>query len=152
MLVSKSNLKKKTFHTRLPQKWQGPEPSCSHTIRPQLRQLLTSLCFWARHSQICRPGSTTDSLSCPSLLYRLINLFFFFVEKVLSWIWKPVKREKQEWNEINNWQTSHIIIAVLKLQKSPPRMESKRREWFSDGALTLLSSTGVLTASGSASI
>lgn len=67
--------------TRLPQKRQGPEPSCSQTMRPQLMQLLMRLCFWARHSQAWRPGSMTASLPSPSLAYRLTNLFFFFVEE-----------------------------------------------------------------------
>lgn len=41
--------------TRLPQKRHGPDPSCSHTIRPHLTQLEISLCFVAWHSQECLP-------------------------------------------------------------------------------------------------
>lgn len=41
--------------TRLPQKRHGPDPSCSHTIRPHLTQLEISLCLVAWHSQECLP-------------------------------------------------------------------------------------------------
>jgi hypothetical protein len=41
--------------TRFPQKKQGPDPSCSHTIRPHLIQLPINLCFDAWHSHEFRP-------------------------------------------------------------------------------------------------
>ncbi len=41
--------------TKLPQKKHGPDPSWSHTIRPHLTQLPTSLCFDAWHSHELRP-------------------------------------------------------------------------------------------------
>jgi hypothetical protein len=41
--------------TGLLQKRHGPEPSCSHTIRPQWRQLFTNLCLLAWQSQGWRP-------------------------------------------------------------------------------------------------
>jgi len=44
-----------TILTILLQKRQGPEPSCSHTMRPHLRQLFTSLCLLAWQSQGWRP-------------------------------------------------------------------------------------------------
>ena len=83
---SKNKTWKKDF-TKEPQNKQGPEPSCSQTIRPQTRQLLMSLCFWPRQSHGWRPGSRTASLSCPSLVYKLTNLVFFFTELLLSCAW-----------------------------------------------------------------
>jgi len=44
-----------TILTILLQKRQGPEPSCSHTMRPHFRQLFTSLCLLAWQSQGWRP-------------------------------------------------------------------------------------------------
>ena len=54
--------------TRLAQKRQGPEPSCEHTTRPHLVQLLTSVCLAAWHSQTCLPWRCTTDLASPSLL------------------------------------------------------------------------------------
>lgn len=119
----------KDLCTRLPQKRQGPEPSCSHTMRPQLRQLLMSLCFWARHSQACWPGSRTASLSWPSLAYSLINLLFFFVEEVLlfSWAWEKVVYVEQN-NKIYFIQIratkkmEHIFICYVIIRTSWSRI------------------------------
>jgi len=41
--------------TKERQKKHGPEPSCSQTTRPQLRQLLIRLCLDAWQSHWCRP-------------------------------------------------------------------------------------------------
>lgn len=118
------------MRTRFPQNRHGPEPSCSHTMRPQLRQLLMSLCFWARHSQECRPGSTTDSLSCPSLLYRWTNLFFFLVEELpsLSWAWGNIQIDRKKllsskmWHDAytNNSQRTQIVVKWCESQCAHP--------------------------------
>lgn len=86
--------------TRAPQNRQSPEPSCSQTMRPHSRQLLMSLCFWPRHSQVWRPGRSTVSLSCPSLVYRLTYLGFFLEEilllltpMLLSWAWEGKNKQ-----------------------------------------------------------
>lgn len=95
--------------TRAPQNRQGPEPSCSQTMRPHSRQLLMSLCFWPRHSQAWRPGMSTASLSCPSLVYRLTYLGFFLEEMLLlptplllSWAWEG--KNKQTVLPVQHWQ------------------------------------------------
>ena len=56
-----------------------PDPSCSHTILPHCRQLLTSLCFCPKHSHGWRPGRRTLVLASPSSLYSetKCNDFFF---------------------------------------------------------------------------
>lgn len=45
-------------HTSCPQKKQGPLPSCSQTILPQMRQLLTSPWTVASQSHLCRPAKS----------------------------------------------------------------------------------------------
>ena len=46
----------------------SPEPSCSQTILPHCKQLLTSLCFCPKHSHGCLPGRRTLVFASPSSL------------------------------------------------------------------------------------
>lgn len=83
-------------HTTAPQKKQGPEPSwkgnllnrqrceqgtitCEQTILPHFTQLLTRLCFCARHWHGCLPGRSVVMRDCPSALISGTCLVFFVV-------------------------------------------------------------------------
>ncbi len=61
-------------HTILPQKKQGPVPSCSHTMRPHVKQFAISLCFVAWHSQEWRPSNILEIINDNSHLPVQVNI------------------------------------------------------------------------------
>lgn len=93
--------------TKLPQKRQGPDPSCSQTMRPHVMQLLMRLCFCARHSQACRPGKRIARRSWPSFAYRFTYLGFFFPEDELLFSCACKKHDCQ------SMETSNMTLAVF---------------------------------------
>ena len=112
--------------TSSPQKMQGPDPSCSHTMRPQCVQLLMSLCLAARQSHLYRPetpndcyhlnlsqlrsiqpGSLATAFDSPASLNRGTNLVFLCVA--------PLALIVADSSDIENCQSikdNYIVIST----------------------------------------
>jgi len=80
--------------TRVPQNIQGPEPSCSHTTLPQLRQLFISPCLCAWHVQARRPTNHPLKI-CGTGHGNTIGLIQKMAQSLLNGTTQPVDSEEE---------------------------------------------------------